>query len=192
MTLASSNRGLGQHGAREKYGFDSMLLVGEYVRGDWRKCAYRNEIAGNRWRRWTASLGAADAIFHEMPDDEEAEYCEALDWYKWDYVTKVFGRVEREPPQSANRLIFERLGKAHVFAVLEAAHALNQRWLRGGGGHGAPWRVIANARNNARACDHIDFYRVRAGKNIFDASADFDPRRMDARRRARRALGGRL
>ncbi len=175
MTLASPSPAHLQPDAGQKFGFENLLLIGDYRRAGWSQCAQRNEVARARWRRWTAALEPADSIFHEMPDGEEAAYCAAFDLSKWDYAKHAL-RHDAPKPDLAP---LKALPLEVAFAVLERAHALTERWLRRGGGRGAPWRVIADARARARACDHVDFYRVRSGKDVFDIEERF-PRFSDA------------
>jgi hypothetical protein len=106
-----------------------------------------------RWRWLCSSLRCEDAIWHRIPNGEEAAYCVALDWLRWEGT----GRKGDKPDP---RVIGER---AEQLRIVHAAADLRDRWKDW---RGSPWRVVADARRVSFEAWEREWPRRRAGEGL--------------------------
>lgn len=132
------------------------------------------DVQQMRWADWTRELEPEDDIFNNIPDGLEGAYCEALDFYRWDYLRLVHQHDAPKPGTPLLRRLW-RQNRAECSRVTEHANALRNGWKRW---RGTPWHVVRAARRNAFHCHHIDHFRRLAGKPV-TYQAPCAPRDLD-------------
>lgn len=105
-----------------------------------------------RWRWLCSPLRDEDAIWHDIPNGEEAAYCAALDGLRWEHVRNG-PRPDAAP-----------LGRgAERERIVRAAARLRDHWPDW---RGTPWRVVANARAESYAAWKREWPKRRAGERL--------------------------
>lgn len=106
-----------------------------------------------RWRWLCSPLRREDAIWHEIPNGEEAAYVAALDLLRWDGMRQKGDKPDLRP-----------LGDgAERKRIVCAAADLRDQWEDWSG---RPWHTVAHARRESFAAWEREWPRHRAGERL--------------------------